>query len=155
MISMRMAVKAIITVAGFAVSSAHAAPVLLEKITQPGFTTPAYAVAKTCKISIDGKLVQTYAIGAAGSTRSTQLILSNGIGGIINEAAKGVISTSNGPVDTPTIIYNAYQIAAGHSTKVILSSHNGGTGQIKENGSDAALLLKNFINLNCGDAIEY
>jgi hypothetical protein len=151
MISMRSALKTAIVLAGWLASAAQAAPLLLEKITQPGFVMPAYAITKTCAISSDGKMTQTYTIGAATSKKLTQLVLGSGIGDVIIEAEKGKITQSSGPVDTPTVIYNAYRMENGRNRKIILSVHDGGSGIVKENNADAARLLQNFIDLNCGD----
>lgn len=151
MTPMKSAINTGIFLAGLVLSTAQAASLLLEKITRPGFVMPAYAISKACLIASDGKMTQTYQIGSASSKKITKLILGNGVGGVIAEAEQGKIIQSSGPVDTPTVIYNAYRMENGRNRKIILSVHDGGSGVVKENSSEAARLLQNFIDLNCGD----
>ncbi|TAN47677.1 MAG: hypothetical protein EPN21_16930 [Methylococcaceae bacterium] len=129
------------------------AGVLLEKTTAPGFVMPAYAISKRCTIHTDGRMAQTYQIGAASSKRGIVLTLGRGIADVVDVAAQGAIQESNIPVDLPTIGYYAYQNSGGHAKKIILLESNGGSGIRKENDAEAALQLRNFIDLNCGDAI--
>ena len=130
------------------------AGVLLEKTTLPGFVMPAFAISKRCTINTDGRMTQTYQIGEANSKRVTALSLSKGVAGVVDTAAQGTVTESSMPVDLPTVGYYAYQQQAGHAKKIILLEANGGSGVRKENDAEEARQLRNFIDLNCGDAIQ-
>jgi hypothetical protein len=137
-----------------AVSSAHSA-VLLEKVSYAGFVMPSYAITKSCTINDNGQLIMDYKLAGMNSKRTIAMqINSSVIKDTIVQAQAGKITTAIFPVDAATVMYRAYYKQSNGSTKTVsLYEENGGTGQLKTNTSQAAQTLKNFINLNCGDAL--
>lgn len=131
------------------------ADVLLEKIKQPGYVMPSYAISSRCTLSNTGLLTTKLQLGELISKRNTRLQLTTlKIQAKINEAALGKITTSSFPVDPPTVTYRAYQKQSNGSTQaVLLYEENGGSGVKSINNSEAATLLRNFIDLNCGDSL--
>jgi hypothetical protein len=138
-------------------AAAANAEVLLEKQTYPGFVLPAYAISTHCTLADDGKLFIEYQLGSLKSSRSQQLKLStSSIKRSILEAAQGNITTNPYPVDVPITIYRAYQYPPNSDPKTVtLLERNGGSGTETVNDSQAALALRNFIDLNCGDPLQY
>jgi hypothetical protein len=133
-------------------SLSHAA-VLLEKISYPGYTLYEYASAKKCQIQDDGKMQIQHELGGMTSNSTTPLRLSlTRINQTIAAATSGRITHENWYVDGPTYIYRAYLRKADGTVKsILLYEENGGRGSKTTNQSQAARLLSNFIDLNCGD----
>jgi hypothetical protein len=116
-----------------------------------------YAVSSRCTVSDTGLLTTQLQLSDLISKRNTQLQLTIvKTTAKINNAALGKITSSSFPVDGPTISYRAYQkLADGSIKQILLYEENGGTGVKKTNSSDAAVTLRNFIDLNCGDPLVY
>ncbi len=130
-------------------------PVMLEKITTPGFVMAEYAVNKSCVIQANGKLVVNYKLGTLSSKREDVLKLSlTAIKDAIDKAALGVLTAGPSIADTGRVEYAAYQPQADRSLKKIVLWQ---TGEIAPETNDApeAKLLRNFIDLNCGDPLLY
>ena len=136
-------------------ASTAQAGVLLEKVSYPGFVMPSYAISKSCTISDSGQLIMQYQLDGMSSKRTLPLQLSKaGIKTKITEAALGTINSENFPVDVNTVIYRAYQKQADSPAKmVLLYEENGGSGEKKANDSEAAVALRNFIDINCGNEL--
>lgn len=136
-------------------TSTAQAGVLLEKVSYPGFVMPSYAINKSCTISDNGQLTLLYQLGGMSSKRSVELQLTKtAIKTKIAEAALGAINSENFPVDVNTVIYRAYHKQDGSPAKaVLLYEENGGSGEKKVNDSEAAVALRNFIDLNCGNEL--
>lgn len=148
---MRNQILGILCLSILSLPSAYAARVILQKTTSPGFVMPAYAISKTCKIHDNGQITQHYQVASAASLKTGKLKLRPTTGGLIDEAALGKITETITAVDIPSVSYVAFQKT---NKKVILRDINGGTGVEKTNESEAATILRNFIDLNCGDPIE-
>lgn len=133
------------------------AEVLLEKLTSPGFVMPAYAISTHCTLADDGKLFIEYQLGSLKSSRTQPLQLSvSSIKRSILQAAQGNVTTTPYAVDVPTTVYRAYQYPPnGAAQTVTLLENNGGSGTQSINDSQAAIALRNFIDLNCGDPLQY
>ena len=129
------------------------AGVLLEKVNYPGFVMPSYAISKSCTISDSGQLIMQYQLEGMSTKRTLPLQLTKAsIKTKIAEAALGKISSESFPVDVNTVSYRAYQKQAdGSDKKVLLFEENGGSGEKKINDSEAAVALRNFIDVNCGN----
>ncbi len=129
------------------------AGVLLEKVNYPGFVMPSYAISKSCTISDSGQLIMQYQLDGMSTKRTLPLQLTKAsIKTKIAEAALGKISSESFPVDVNTVSYRAYQKQAdGSDKKVLLFEENGGSGEKKVNDSEAAVALRNFIDVNCGN----
>ena len=129
------------------------AGVLLEKVNYPGFVMPSYAISKSCTISDSGQLIMQYQLDGMSTKRTLPLQLTKAsIKTKIAEAALGKISSESFPVDVNTVSYRAYQKQAdGSDKKVLLFEENGGSGEKKINDSEAAVALRNFIDVNCGN----
>ncbi|MGZ8191541.1 MAG: hypothetical protein ACXWTS_09990 [Methylococcaceae bacterium] len=125
---------------------------LLEKVTYPGFVMPAYAVSTRCTLNEDGLMVIQYQLGSLKSQRKQVLQLSTAsIKQAIDIASLAPVTSGIFPVDAGTQIYRAFQKKPGGGTKsILLWEQNGGSGEEKINGSSEALMLRNFIDLNCG-----
>jgi hypothetical protein len=138
------------------VSMAHA-EVLLEKVKSPGFVMTSYAVSSRCTISDTGLLTTQLQLGELLSKRNTQLQLTTlKVKARIKEAALGNITTNSFPVDAATISYRAYQKQLDGTLKqILLFEQNGGSGVESKNNTEAAITLRNFIDLNCGDPLIY
>lgn len=137
-----------------AAQTASAGNVLLEKNTLPGYVMPAYAVNKSCTIHEKGKLVVSYTLQQLTSERSTPLTLdAAAIKSAIDDAALGTITTGESTVDTGVVQYYAYQTQSDGTFKRIVLWETGGIGP-RTNDSDSAILLRNFIDLNCGDPLQ-
>jgi len=136
-------------------ASTAQAGVLLEKVSYPGFVMPSYAINKSCTLSDNGQLSLHYQLDGMSSKRTVALQLTKaGITAKIAEAALGTINSENFPVDANTVIYRAYQKQTdGPAKMVLLYEENGGSGEKKINGSQAAVALRNFIDLNCGNEL--
>jgi len=130
------------------------AGVILEKVQTPGFVLPAYAITKTCAINGAGRMVQTYQVADVSSAKTIQLKLGGPLDELIDLAAKGTLTQSSIPVDVPTTGYYAYQPTKGKPRKVVLFESNGGSGVQTDNSAEEAMILRNFIDLNCGDPIQ-
>lgn len=126
---------------------------LLEKTTTPGFVLDEYAISKSCVIQTSGNLLIDYKLRELSSKRASVLKLNlSVIKGIIDKAALGTLKTGQSLVDIGRVEYNAYQTKADGSLKKIILWQ---TGEIapKTNTAPEAKLLRNFIDLNCGDAL--
>ncbi|MCX7092061.1 MAG: hypothetical protein NTY50_01230 [Methylobacter sp.] len=136
-------------------TSTAQAGVLLEKVSYPGFVMTSYAINKSCTISDNGQLTLHYQLDGMSSKRTVPLQLTKAsIKTKIAEAALGVINSENFPVDVNTVIYRAYQKQDDSPAKaVLLYEENGGSGEKKVNDSEAAVTLRNFIDLNCGNEL--
>ncbi|MDO9105024.1 MAG: hypothetical protein Q7U57_08685 [Methylovulum sp.] len=130
--------------------------VLLEKISSPGFVMPSYAAGKNCAIRENGQLSMRYQLDDMNSSHTLTLHLSkSSINTKISEASLGVIHSEAFPVDANSVLYRAYQKQVDGSVKtVLLYEENGGSGEKKVNDSESAVALRNFIDLNCGDALR-
>jgi hypothetical protein len=134
--------------------SAAPAP-LLEKITKPGFVMAEYAINKSCMIQSTGAMSINYALGQLSSKRASVLKLSlTTINAAIDKAAMGTLKTWSSTADTGRVEYYAYQMQADGSFKKYILWQ---TGEIapKTNNAPEAKLLRNFIDLNCGDPLLY
>jgi hypothetical protein len=138
-------------------ASTAQASVLLEKVKYPGYVMQSYAISSRCTLSDTGLLVQHQQLGDLISKRKTQLqVTTANIKAKMTLAASGKITSSPFPVDPPTVIYRAYQKQPDGSTKqILLYEENGGSGQKKVNEAQEAIMLRNFIDLNCGDPLTY
>ncbi len=136
-------------------TSTAQAGVLLEKVNYPGFVMPSYAINKSCTISDNGQLTMQYQLDGMSSKRTLPLQLTKArIKTKIAEAALGTINSENFAVDANTVSYRAYQKQADSPAKiVVLYEENGGSGEKKTNDSEAAVALRNFIDLNCGNEL--
>jgi hypothetical protein len=156
------------------------AGVLLEKVTFPGFVRQEYAISTRCTLSDgmkavanpvgtgiavpigtgitvpNGVLVMESQLGSLKSKRQQPLQLSaEAIKAVITVASLTPIISHSFPVDAGTQIYRAYQKKADGSVKsVLLWEQNGGTGTENINSSAEALMLRNFIDLNCGNPLQ-
>lgn len=133
------------------------AGIILEKVTYAGETLPSYAINKHCTINDNGQLNTEYQLNSMSSKRTQVLKLSKiTIKQNIDTAALAIINTDIFPVDGETILYRAYQKQMDGTVKtVLLYEENGSSGEKKVNASDSAIALRNFIDLNCGDALRY
>lgn len=142
----------------FAVANhaAMAANVLLEKVTYPGFVMQSYAISTQCQLMDNGQIMRTKQLGGLTSNQVLPLKLSvDTIKTSIKTAALGKITIENAPVDMPTISYRAYQKQSnGKWKQILLWEQNGGSGENKTNDSTEATTLKNFININCDNALS-
>jgi hypothetical protein len=138
----------------FATHSVLAVP-LLEKITTPGFVMAEYAISKSCVIHRTGSLVITRNLAQLSSTRTIALKLNlPTISSVIKTAALGSITTGIAPVDGGRVEYHAYQLQAdGSLKKVVLWEDGEGSSNI--NNTMEAKMLRNFIDLTCGDPLLY
>jgi hypothetical protein len=136
-------------------TSTAQAGVLLEKVGYPGFVMPSYAINKSCTISDNGQLTMQYQLDGMSSKRTLPLQLTKArIKTKIAEAALGTVNSESFPVDAGTVSYRAYQKPADSPTKmVMLYEENGGSGEKKTNDSEAAVALRNFIDLNCANEL--
>jgi len=112
-------------------SGAASAGILLERITAAGFVMPEFAASTRCTINQAEVIKKVYELGGLRtSTLQQAKIRIRALESSIAEAASGRLSTVTGPVDGPTIIYNAYILNPGlEPQKVTLYSMNGGIGQ--------------------------
>lgn len=134
--------------------TASAVP-LLEKITIPGNMLTENAVAKSCVIHRGGKMVSRRSLAQLSSTRTTALRLNfAAIKPVIDSVALGTITTGIAPVDGGRVEYHAYQPQADGSLKKIIVWENG-EGSTSTNESMEAKLLRNFIDLTCGEPLLY
>ena len=128
-------------------------PLLLEKITTPGFIAPSAALSKSCVIQKSGNLVISYNLGGLISKRTTLLKLNfPTIIATIDKAAVGPFAAGLSTVDTGRTEYNAYQKQPDGSLKKIILFQQGGISPAT-NLAPEATLLRNFIDLNCGDPL--
>jgi hypothetical protein len=133
------------------VTGLAAAGVLLEKVTYPGFVRQEDAISTRCTLHDDGLMTMQYQLGSLKSLHKQTLQLNTAaIKQNIDIAALAPMSSAIFPVDANTQIYRAYQKKAGAVKTVVLFEQNGGTGEEKTNGSSEALMLRHFIDLNCG-----
>jgi hypothetical protein len=132
------------------------ADVLLEKSTSPGFVMPSYAITTNCKLTDNGKLIVEKQLGNLKSSQTLPVKLSVAtIKSTITAAALGTIEEQPFPVDAGSTLYQAYSKQAGGKMKTILLwQENGNSGQKKINNAQEATTLRNFIDLNCGDALQ-
>ncbi|MFZ2724709.1 MAG: hypothetical protein WAX77_00485 [Methylococcaceae bacterium] len=139
------------------VSTTAQAGILLEKVNYPGFVMDSYAATKHCAIHDNGQLSLDYQLTDLYSKQSLPLKFSRAaIKNKIALADTGTINTEIFPVDANTVIYRAYLKQSDASIKtVLLYEENGGSGQKHSNTSEAAITLKNFIDLNCEGSIKY
>jgi hypothetical protein len=138
-------------------ASTAQAGVLLEKVKYPGEVMPSYTISSRCTLSDTGLLVQHQQLGDLISKRKTQLqVTTANIKAKVTLAAAGKVTSSTFPVDGQTIIYRAYQKQPDGSVKqILLYEENGGSGQKLVNETEEAIVLRNFIDLNCGDPLTY
>jgi hypothetical protein len=126
---------------------------LLEKITTPGFVLPEYAISKTCTLQTNGSLSISYTIGGLTSKKISQLKLSlPSLKQTIDAAAMGELTEGPSIADTGRVEYAAYQAQVGGTSKKIILWQAGEIAP-KTNNSSEARLLRNFIDLNCGDPL--
>lgn len=135
--------------------TATEAAVLLEKTTSRGFVMPAYGVTSRCSLTDDGHLIQQYNLSTLMSKRVSAMQLSViNLKTMIKNTSFGMVTSEMFPVDAGTQTYRAFNIQAGVVKSVLLYEENGGTGQKRTNNAPEALILRNFIDLNCGNPLH-
>jgi hypothetical protein len=146
-------ISALAALAALLLTQTISAAPLLEKITKPGFVLEERAINKSCVIQDTGNLAIDYNLGQLSSKRASVLKLNLAtIKTIIDKAASGTLKTWPSIVDIGRVEYYAYQKQADGSLKKIILWQ---TGEIapKTNNALEARLLRNFIDLNCGEPL--
>jgi hypothetical protein len=146
----------IISFAALLLAKTVAATPLLEKVTTHGYVMAEYALNKSCVIENTGQMTIYYNLRGLSSQRVVKLKLNRkNLNAVIDTAALGTLKKAPGEmVDAGRTDHFAYQKQAdGTFKKVIL--WQSGDGVIYTNQSPEAKLLRNFIDLNCGDPLLY
>jgi hypothetical protein len=133
-------------------SSIQAAP-LLEKITTPGFVMPEYAISKKCTLQTNGTVSINYTLATLTAKKTFPVQISvPAINTLINQAAIGKLIEGQSIADTGRVEYVAYQAKSGGIAKQIILWQAGEIAP-KTNDSSQARVLRNFIDLVCGDPL--
>lgn len=142
-------------------SSANAGPAFnkityrLEKSSNSGFTTPEQATSSLCVIKANGSIQTQLTTGGLSTSKRDLVTIKGDWADLIATAIVGTINTAQYPVDANSISYRIVPDKVPPNVKaqqIILFEQNGGTGSESVNGSPAAITLRNFMDLNCGNS---
>lgn len=125
----------------------------LERTSTTGFTLAENAVSSSCSISANGVLTINHNAAGLTSSKRDKIAITGEMPRLIAEAAEGSLSNNPYPVDANSI---AYRIVPDKfppyvkASTIVLFEQNGGNGSEQINTSPSAVVLRNFIDLNCG-----
>lgn len=125
----------------------------LERTSSTGFTLAENAISSSCSISANGGLTINHNAAGLASSKRDKIAITGDMPRLIAEAAEGSLSNNPYPVDANSI---AYRIVPDKfppyvkATSIVLFEQNGGSGSEQINTSPSAVVLRNFIDLNCG-----
>lgn len=121
---------------------------LLEKRINPGFAPIEDRFFISCQIFSD-KIVLIKGVSGLYTKTVSQHQLHGDVVPLILAASKGLISSTNVPVDLPTATYAAYAPASLEGSEIKLYGRVYNGNMIYRNDTPEAMLLVSFLDINC------